>query len=146
MRKVRSGVFETNSSSVHTITFSREDIKPCNMPIDKNGKIHVPYGEFGRERALYDDQLEKLSYLVSLCYYLSGYDDPSDTYVFKAIEEAVMDYVPNCTGIVIEGDEPYIDHQSIPYDGDIDIINVYDKAAVQNYIFNPYIRLETRSD
>lgn len=115
------------------------------MPVDKDGKIHVPFGEFGSDSCTYNDQLDKLSYLVSLCYYISGYGDASETSDFSAIEEAVMDYVPNCTGIVIEGDEPYIDHQSIPY-GDIDIINVYDKQAVQNFIFNPNIYLETGRD
>lgn len=144
MRQQRTGVFETNSSSVHTVTFSREDIMPCNMKLDTDGKIHVRYGTFGTEDAIYDDQMDKLSYLITLCWYIS-WDDPTKCSDYDLIEEAVIDYVPNCTGIVIDGGEPDIDHQSQPY-GCIEIINTWDKREVQNFIFNPKVQLKTGCD
>ena len=144
MRKIRKNVFETNSSSVHSIVFSTEGIEPCNIPLDADGKMHIPYGEFGKEEASYTDQLTKLSYLVSLCWYCADYDI-EDEINFIKLEEYIMDYVPGCTGIVPQGDTPDIDHQSAPW-GSIEIIDMWDKEAVLNYIFNPKVELRTGSD
>ena len=143
----RSSVFESNSSSVHTLVISKEGREPSKFIPDKNGYIHVDYGQFGKNYGFYTEQYDKLSYLVTLCYYCANvYGDVVDTQQFISIEEAVKEYT-GCNGIIIDGiEEPAIDHQSIPWDGDIDFINVYDEDSVIDFVFNKYAALHTTCD
>lgn len=148
-KKIRSRVFETNSSSVHSLVFSKEELEPSVLPVDKNDKIITDFGEFGREYCIYNTQEEKLSYLITCLYYLSNDFDSVegvyDNYDFKTLEKYVCEYT-GAAGIKILGKtDPYIDHQSIP-EYDIDIVNMYDKDSVINFIFNKNIALKTDSD
>lgn len=146
-KQIRDKVFESNSSSVHTLTISKSGREPSKFIPDEDGYIHVDYGQFGKNYAIYDTQYEKLSYLVTLCYYCVGvYGKTKDCYQFKCIEEAITEYT-DCNGIIIdELEEPAIDHQSIPWDGDITFINVYDEDAVIDFVFNKYVALKTTCD
>ena len=72
MKKIRKSIFETNSSSVHSIAFSRRDIEDSNLPMDEDGKIQAHYGSFGSETRSYNDQETKLSYLITLPISLMG--------------------------------------------------------------------------
>ena len=124
-KKIRSGVFETNSSSVHSLVFSKEGLEPSVLPVDRDGK-----------------------YLITCLYYLSGGFDAEgvyDNYDFQTLEKYVCEYT-GATGIkILEETDPYIDHQSIP-EYEIDIVNMYDKDSVINFIFNKDIALKTDCD
>lgn len=141
-KQIRNQVFETNSSSVHTIVFSNHGLEPSNLPV-KDGMIQIDFGQFGKELNYYNSQYEKLSYLITCLYYLS--DDIYNTYLFKEIQSTVCEYT-GANGIEIIGiTEPSIDHQSQPYD-DIELIDVYDKEELINFIFNKNISLKTDCD
>ena len=161
MKQIRNHVFETNSSSVHTISISNEGLEPSKLRMNKDGKVVVPFGSFDSDYRIYNSQEEKLSYLLTQCAYL--YCLWSDKWIdefnnkdikmfyenhkFKCIEHAIVDYVPNCTGIVIE--EPYsayIDHQSVPEDEDDLMCCIWDKQSVQGFVFNKYVSLKTDCD
>lgn len=146
-RKIRKGVFETNSSSVHSLVIANDGREPSEFKLNKNGEIEVDFGEFGKDYCLYTSQYDKLSYLITCLYYLSGYDI-EDIYArseFTEISDAVCKYT-GATGIKILGEvEPSIDHQSIPYDG-IEIIDVYDEDQIINFIFNKYVSIKTDCD
>lgn len=146
MKKIRNKVFETNSSSVHSISIDKSGLEKNSFKLDKNGYIHIDYGSFDKCYELFETQYKKLSYLITCCYYIaSNSDSVIDTYEFRLIQDAIKKYT-NCNGIIIDNkNEPYIDHQSIPYDG-IKLINVYDEDAIINFVFNKYIRLQTTSD
>lgn len=145
--KIRKNVFDSNSSSVHTLSISKDGLETNKLKFDKNGYIHVDYGQFDKTHDIYDTQYEKLSYLVTLCYYCTyGTCATEDTSQFNSIEEFIMDYT-GCEGIIIDRiTEPYIDHQSCPYDGEITFINVYNRDSVINFVFNKYAALETSCD
>lgn len=148
MRKqIRNEVFESNSSSVHTLTISKAGREPSKFIPDKDGYIHVDYGQFGKNYEIYDSQYDKLSYLVTLCYYCANvYGETRDTYQFKCIEDAIIEYT-ECNGIIIDEVEiPEIDHQSQPWDGDITFINVYDEDSIIDFVFNKYVALKTSCD
>jgi len=73
---IRKGLFETNSSSTHSISMSMESlenlkcsIKPQN--IDNKKTIVIYCGEFGWECEEYNDATTKLSYLTT--YLFGGY-------------------------------------------------------------------------
>ena len=146
-RKIRNHVFETNSSSVHSLVISNDGREPSNFKLNREGKIEVDFGDFGKELRVYTSQYDKLSYLITCLYYLSSYevDDIYEKWEFENIEKAICEYT-GATGIKILGKvEPYIDHQSIP-SYDIEIINTYDKDAVINFVFNKNVSLKTDCD
>ncbi len=146
-RKIRKGVFETNSSSVHSLVISNEGREPSEFKLNKDGEIEIDFGQFGKDKRIYTSQYDKLSYLITCLYYLSGWEisDIYDRREFREIQEAICKYT-GATGIKIIGEqEPEIDHQSQPYDG-IEIINVYDDDKVINFVFNKYVLLKTDCD
>lgn len=145
--KIRQGVFETNSSSVHSLTFNKKGLRKCLLKPNEEGKLRVSLGHFGKDHNIYDTQSKKLSYLMTCCYYLAGMDleNMYNSYEFKDIEKAVMEYT-GCSGIEVYGEsKAHIDHQSIPYN-EIELINTYDKDAIIGFIFNKYIGLKTECD
>lgn len=150
MRKqIRCGVFETNSSSVHSLAFDPSGMEKSKLKKNKDGYIVVYLGQFGREDAVYTTQEEKLSYLMTLIYYMkSSTDEFEDFWLFEQIEDVVCEYA-NAKGIIVKekrGIYPYIDHQSVPEYGSIDIINTYDRDSLLGFIFNKYVFLKTGSD
>lgn len=146
-RQIRRNVFETNSSSVHSISISNDGREPSELKLNKDGYIEVDFGYFGKDERLYTSQYDKLSYLITCLYYLSGWDVEGiyEKYEFGYVEEAICEY-SGAKGIRIVGkNEPYIDHRSVPY-LDIEIINSYDKDEVINFVFNKYVSLKTDCD
>lgn len=145
----RRYVFETNSSSIHTITIDSSGLEKSKLPLGKDHKVIAHFGEFGTDYCVYREQSQKLSYLVSQLYYCCGYrsDTIEDSYAFKNIEEALIEYIPGCEGLRITSvPEPEIDHQSVwesEYDGPV---NLYSKKSIINFIFNKYISLTTDHD
>lgn len=67
--KVRSGVFETNSSSTHSLSLSPTMDNMVPPPIPESmlvyGVMYVIPGEFGWEEETYHDVESKLSYLYT---------------------------------------------------------------------------------
>lgn len=59
MKKVRTGVFETNSSSTHSICIA----KSCTIVIPPS--LHLGFGEFGWEIDTHYDATSKASYLYT---------------------------------------------------------------------------------
>lgn len=145
---IRNNVFETNSSSVHTLSIAKSGLEPSHLPVDKEGYILTDYGEYGKDHRYYSTQEEKLSYLITCCYYLNSWDkDLEDNYEFQTIEKTVCDYT-GAKGIKVLGKkEPAIDHQSQPEDGwNMNVVNAYDDEQVRDFIFNKYISLKTDCD
>lgn len=148
MKKIRKEVFETNSSSVHSLVISKDGLEKSNLKLNKEGKIEITFGSFGKAFNIYSSQYDKLSYLITLLYYISNgfnYESIYDNYEFKLVEEAICEYT-GAKGIKINPkNEPEIDHQSQPYYG-IEIVNVYNKDEIINFVFNKYISLKTDCD
>lgn len=148
--KIRSNTFESNSSSVHTLSIDKSGREPSRLPINKKtNKVIAHFGNFGKNHNIYTSQEDKLAYLMTNVYYLNhaDYNDTEDIWAFGAISDAISNYC-GCDGIEIDmnyGVDPYIDHQSIPYGG-IEIIDVYDEDSVIDFVFNKYISLKTDCD
>lgn len=144
-RVIRKGIYETNSSSVHTIVISSDGMESSRLPVDKDGYITVKYGEFGKDGIVYSSQEDKLSYLVTQCYYLGGWDydvNRNNNYHFEHVEDAIIDYT-GAKGIKIIGGVPEIDHQTVSQmDYGMHLIqNEYDEKEIQSFVFNKYISL-----
>ena len=130
MRQVRRGVFETNSSSTHTITIKGENkLEKSEFSTDINGKVRAKFGNYGWAFHPLETQAERLSYLLTMARIKTGCDEyiwgdgttKKDkrnfevTREFQAISDAVARNTPDCTGIRIDiddYDEGELDHQS----------------------------------
>ena len=155
MKKIRQNVFETNSSSVHSLVINSEGLEPSNLKIDpKTDHIIVNTQYFGKEYNIYSTQEDKLSYLIT--YIITdlqrNYDNDEilaielfKDYRFINIENIIKNYC-NCSGIIVNIDEEGgFDHQTSPYESGC-IINLYDEEEIKNFIFNKYISLKTAWD
>lgn len=151
MRQIRSSVFETNSSSTHSVSISHKnssyyDASSLNMFIDEfDNKVHVRFGEFGWEIESYWTPYDKLQYIITMLVETEGnnitcVDDLFKTDGFKLINDAVADYC-NCDGIWIDEDmrlESYTwgdkTHYYIEHNGYIDHQSCEDYKSVQDFL------------
>ena len=126
----RKKVFETNSSSCHSIAIYGKPDYCVNFSTDSYGNITVELGEYGWNGDPLDDFYSKLAYAISIVLHteypgFNNYD--SDFYVdddtlrecpgYQAIVDCICQ-VKDCEGILIKREDNdfypygYIDHQS----------------------------------
>lgn len=104
--QIRRGVFETNSSSVHSISIIKDDFKgslPKQFIIDCDG-------EFGCEVDTFDDSSSKAAYLYQAIVYYPTLDSKRkyDANVAKEILQNLMDkFIINLESYGIEVDCKY---------------------------------------
>ena len=85
MLQIRKNVFETNSSSTHSLVISnKERSYDYNLPVE-DGVLTIPFGEFGWGPDILSTPIEKLSYLITDR--IDIYDIPED---IKDDEDAVQ--------------------------------------------------------
>lgn len=142
MKVTRKAVFETNSSSTHSISIEGGDYTPDKMPLE-GGVCKVHTGEFGWEQDQFHDAATKASYCLTYCKVENG----------GAIEHeqqlvAVLKAETGCeVKFVSSGNEDYdrwgcIDHQS-----DGACARAFANAeTLRNFIFNPNSMLVTDND
>ena len=124
MKKIiRTGVFETNSSSTHSLSVAREDQEFVMETIypDQNGIINVDGQQFGWGWDRYNDAMSKLAYAFQ--------DSPDHNY--DLIKEVVMKQTGASEVNFDEGDG-YIDHGGVGTTEDIR----WDREEMRNFIFN----------
>ncbi len=144
MIQIRKNVFETNSSSTHSLVISKEDhAYDYHLPVEDDGTLVITFGEFGWGPEILAAPIEKLSYLITdRCglYNISD-DESSDQESIKEVvmeSEAVRDIVetvmrccPEVKDVVFELNDSwnpfgYIDHQSqgTSYEEDLSIEDI----------------------
>ena len=112
MKKIRKGMFETNSSSTHTIIVTDQKTEPGNL-------VDFAIGEFGWEFERLDTIDEKASYLYTMACEMLDRD------VYQDLYEILVKYGVECSCSVpakfrdsswgVYLDNGYVDHVS---DGD----------------------------
>jgi hypothetical protein len=168
MKKIRKGVFETNSSSSHSVTVGEdpgyESEYYSKLKLETDNKIHIDFGEFGWEVDKYNEAYYKLQYALTMvisteCNYenILSFDDFYNMEGFKLIEEAVKNHDSNCEGILIDNPDfvkedgyilhsGYIDHQSYEdYHSLQEFLNNYG-VTIGDFIFDPHVVLHTDND
>ena len=111
MKNKRQNVFETNSSSVHTITLdgrAENDLK-----VERDGYVHLHVRSYSKNYAVYNGAKDKLMYaILTVCYthgiwlcwdydYLEDEEAEDD---FEALQNAESDW-DNCIEELRETDE-----------------------------------------
>lgn len=143
MRQIRHYVFETNSSSTHSITITHKGIANNNIPVGRDGFIHTELGEFGWEIEDYNDQAGRLSYLVTMLAVKSQiemwrYGDKRaivkelmELHEFEKLSDKIGRHA-RCKGVIVDPSEGYIDHQSHEgYRNFQDFLAQYDTDVVE---------------
>lgn len=120
MIKIRRNVFETNSSSMHSLSIIGSDrMRDVNF----GEKVVIQQDEFGWGYEELTTPIEKLSYLYT--------EYCEDGYMLDMIKEAVKDY----TGAKVEYEvifEGYIDHESRGMIRD----SITGKQSIVDLVFN----------
>jgi hypothetical protein len=139
MEKRRIGVFETNSSSTHSIAISDKDCVLDTLSV-VDGVCTIYSGEFGWEIETYYDAASKASYCLT---WAKEYGDETHEDMLKRAVSTQMG------GVQVEFepsgglyDWGYIDHQSS------DVCNEAfgSDVSLRNFIFNPNSVLVTDND
>lgn len=139
VRQVRSSVFETNSSSTHSITIGTGEWK---IP---GHKVVVTFGEFGWEIETYTDFYSRLEYAATFAVnYSDDYinlsllnevlEENFDEVLYNVYEEYYNydEFLEKVENEDFEfGDLGYIDHQSIDDAAEI----FYTKSNLENFLF-----------
>ena len=119
----RHGVFETNSSSVHSLSI--EGASHLVTLTITNGELMVEFGEFGWGYDRLDYWYDKLSYVLTAIQYhdtsVTNYETLEQSQFYQWLVELVKDYSGATMGILKDRDNyhtmGYIDHQSTPQEG-----------------------------
>ena len=149
--QIRQSVFETNSSSSHSLTvanFKAGDVLDTLYP-NSEGSIIVEAREFGWEWEDYNDPTSKLAYCAIYARDWVGNEDISK--YLKILTTVVRDHVGDIdvefpldvskSGYFEKG---YIDHQSVE-NHDLDYL-FEDPEQLRQFIFNPKSKLKTGND
>lgn len=166
--KIREGIFETNSSSVHSLVFLNQELSKPNLKelrIDKDGVIKIPLGYFGKDYQIYSSQKEKLSYIMTTFYCCFGeditrFEDKDDwlSSYWEDTKKAIINYIntscpdKHCINIVpvlpknCYDWEVGFDHQTYPSYLEDCVVNLYEPEEVVNFIFNKNMALQTNCD
>lgn len=126
---VRKSIFETNSSSSHSITIETGGSLWDTIAPDIDGVIWIIGDEFGWGYDEFNDAETKANY-AALDFYYCGEEDR-----LNMLKEVIEDYTGYPVEIDINLDSNYlvyIDHQSIG----TACYELYTKEDIKNFIFN----------
>lgn len=153
--KVRFGVFETNSSSTHSICIAFGDISPPKM---EGGVLTIEPGEFGWEVEDHYDFATKASYLYTWCYNKSHtYDDEPEKELegerkekLDLLTETLKEYV-GCDEVLYLKEDSYyprgyLDHQSDESDRCPALEAFESKETLVQFLFNERSFVHTDND
>lgn len=162
MIKKRSSIFETNSSSTHSVAITKkENLEKSYLIPEEDGYIHTRFEEYGWEVTSYHSQEEKLSYIVTMIAEINGIKTNwfDNTEEFELTRTSLCD---NCqdwinldnevysyTGyhLYLDDSDGYIDHQSHEdYRSMNDYFHDWGIDSYTQFIFDTAITVYTDND
>ena len=142
---IRRGVFETNSSSIHSICIAKEPLPELEFP----KKLMFKHGEFGWEYECYRSVEGKASYLyAAIC------EIYSDKYKCEEIKNKLYDILSK-RGIEIEFEKEYTDEFGFKVESYIDHSwelkdwldsLLHSKKRLLNFLFSEKSYIHTGND
>lgn len=142
MKNIRQAVFETNSSSSHSVTISTESAILETFPLNDKGNLEVTFGEYGWDEERFYDKEDRLSYAATYVYN-DGTNEEK-----KLFEETLKEHTGAKKIKYMVGGEGawhatgYIDHQSV-YEAQTIFSS---KESLRMFLFNPNSYFETDND
>lgn len=158
---IRRGVFETNSSSSHSVSIQKGDISGSYLTVNpEDNKVHVEFGEYGWGYDTLRSQSERLSYICTMLMMtearrVASVEDVFETDGFKQINSDIAEKC-NCEGICFDDEikmsswgidiDGYIDHQSCEdYSNIREFLNDYNTDII-NFVFNDGVTVVIDND
>jgi hypothetical protein len=148
--QTRQAVFETNSSSTHSLSISSSSTDLLDtLPLNEQGEVVLNGGQFGWEVEDYSDAGTKASYAAI---YVSDWSGKKSA-EFKEVLDTVIKQQTGCSNVVYNfstdwssdaRETSYIDHQSVE-GGQLDYL-FEDPELLRQFIFNPRSVLHTDND
>lgn len=144
MKNIRLSVFETNSSSTHSITvMGGANGIYDTLPVDDNGTVYLTGGEFGWGWEKFSDAITKANYAA-----VDVFSDPVKSQMLKEVimehtgaKEVIFNFTKNYDDD-INDNQSYIDHQSVG----TSFSAFKDKQTLKNFIFGVDSWLFTGND
>ena len=142
MKTTRQGVFETNSSSTHSVTIAEDGELLDTLPVDEDGKVSLQTGEYGWEVEGYRHVSERAQYATTLA---MGRIDSEKEKLMKMMVKVIKEHT-GCKKVVVQtryaDDFGYIDHNSI-----LEALKIFvTEKTLKNFLFNPRSYFETSND
>lgn len=162
-KKIRKGIFETNSSSSHSLSVSRMqnyDYTSLRQLIGLDRTLHIYPKDFEWEIYEYSLPYIKIQYALAMINMTevedrgkSSVNDIYETEGFKLLKSAIMENIPECKDVVVEANNDtwgnpfgHIDHQSCEcYESLQHFLNDYD-VTLEEFIFSTGVILKTDND
>ena len=155
MKTIRTDVFETNSSSTHSLAISVKPLEP-SLYLSEDSKYHISFRDFEGKPEHITWISEKIAFLLQLSmqgrgyYYYSEislqdqeeeYEELYDLPLFKQIEMTLRLHEPKCQGLVVDDLRGHIDHQTSSdyYNGE-DFLTQFN-ISLADYLFGNIILL-----
>ena len=132
MKLIRHSVFETNSSSSHSISIDNQCETYSTITPDESGVIILGTGEYGWDFDTFCDAYSKADYCAL--------DNLYNEYRLEMLSEVIREHTGAIS--VIFTDTGYIDHQNLGTTKDA----FESKETLKNFIFNRTSVLETGND
>jgi hypothetical protein len=153
MKVTRNGVFETNSSSTHSLAIDYNSSlmpQPFSDEITDQGYVEVHAGEFGWEVETFTSVWDKLSYVFTSAASGLGEDVDANTVVGNVKLDLIREAVRKHTGLEVvftTSDSSfwghgYIDHQS----SDVPDEAFESVDSMSQFLFAPRSYFETDND
>lgn len=140
MIKTKKGIFETNSSSSHSISISSSGECSDTLHPSDDGIIYLPGGEFGWELESYRDPITKANYCAT--YVTQTENLELAAMLIKVIKDFTGHDVVITASNEYADTWSYIDHQST-YIAEEAFV---DEDSLRNFIFNPRSWFATDND
>lgn len=144
---IRNSVFETNSSSCHSISIGKSDVYDSVTP-NEDGVIRLEPMEFGWKQERYDDTYSKMVYLWI---YIRDWCDRVEEEFMETFQRVVCTHTGASSVIMVtDEDAPewprngYIDHQSVESNDYHHLF--YDDNLLKQFLFDCDSWLETDND
>lgn len=159
MYNIRKNVFETNSSSVHSVTLDGNNVN--DLVVEKDGFIHISLPYYGKNKDSFNNSYDKLCYVILVACYTNRiyipyiYSDDSseeeveewrclidelrDTKDYNDIEECVVTELNRqnrvCYGLKLHISDCGIDHQSTDVESLTDFLKDNNVEDLHEFIF-----------
>ncbi len=146
MKVIRRNVFETNSSSTHSIAIANgESYIVDELILGEDGICRIYPGEFGWEVETYNLACIKASYALT---WAKQSDNPE--HFLGMLQSVIAEQVKTEVEFVSSNSEwykwGYIDHQSCEKGSDVCREAFESLETLRNFIFNPLSKLHTDND
>ena len=139
-KQVRRGVFETNSSSTHSVCVHANARQTYDTIVpDKSGKIVLTGGKFGWEWEKYTDAATKANYAA-----VHAFGKPADMLLLETVlkEHTGAREIEFAFTKDYESENPsYIDHQSVGM-----LNEWFTIARLRDFLFDTAVELRTGND